>query len=354
MCISDSARGSSVRNILLYLCDPDAAYMRRMDSYIRHREYSPFIVRTYTSVEALAQEDEPPGVLLISSACFGAVHSALGHWHDRVRTSIVFLDEGGTLSKTSDIDSGYTGKNAGSYGPGSGNCGWDGECIDLIGKYQPAGKIYEHLLNVCAARGDFLIQPEKARNCAGRLIGVYSPENKRLQRDYAWSEARRLSDKERGLYLSLEEFLFGGGHGSGLSDLIFAIKDVMRRDDRSEASDKELLAQLFPEKCISREGSLDVIPPAACPYDLEEIGAEEWYFWLDHVLKSGRYDVIVLSFGSAVPGLCLLELCSEIYMPALPEDEAVCHSFKDTLTFMGRQAIADKIQLAVLTKPDGV
>ena len=318
-----------MKNILLYLCDPDGAYMHRMDSYIRHREYSPFIVRTYTGIDALAQEDEPPGVLLVNAVFFDEVQSDLGHWLDRERTGVVFLDEGG----------------GGSWTKSEAALGQD---VDRIDKYQPAGRIYDHLLEVCAARGDFFIQPEKARGRRGRLIGVYTPENRRLQRDYAWSLARRLSQKERTLYLSLEEFLFGGGHEAGVSDLILTIREIMDKKDRSGdacGSRQPVLAeQLLPRRCICREDGLDMIPPAACPYDLGEIGDEEWYFWLEQVLETGIYDVIVLSFGGAAPGLCLLELCSELYMPAGPEDQEVCRSFKETLSFMGRQSAADRIR----------
>ena len=47
-----------MKNILLYICDPDALYLNRLNAYIQHREYSPFIVRTYTGLEALEKEDE--------------------------------------------------------------------------------------------------------------------------------------------------------------------------------------------------------------------------------------------------------------------------------------------------------
>ena len=332
-----------MKTVLLYICDPDELYLNRLNGYIQHREYSPFIVQTYTDLDVMAQEDEAPGVLLVSSVYFEELQRLRESLHENRRTYIIFLDEGGpgALLKRAKLPK---------------------ETFDIIEKYQSARKIYEYILDVCAARGDFLIHPQGAGKGPVKLVGVYTPENKRIQRACAWNMAQKLGSDSPGLYLSLEEFLPAGsisGQSGSLSDVIMAIKEAVkhrRMGDREEpalaespaaygeaGADKEQCLSVL-DTCVKREGSLDIIPPAVCPYDLKEIKDEEWYYWLERMMRQSRYDFIVINFGNAVPGLCLLELCSQLYMPCGPEDEELCGRFKDTLKFMGKDAIAQKIQ----------
>lgn len=357
-----------MKNILLYICDPDALYLNRLNAYIQHREYSPFIVRTYTGLEALEKEDEAPGILLINSIYFEALQKGSGsHLLLGGRTPVIYLNEGGR-GAASVMKKGLTGNVA----------------ADLLDKYQSARKIYDHILDVCAAQGDFFINPSAAAASPVRLIGVYTPENKQVQRDFAWSMAQKLGSSSHGLYLSLEEFFDGESKLKGLSGLIVAIKEAAARGmsaTQTSPSDSGVLTArndlvdygvvpksggglalltetpgsfgsgrqeksiFILDDYVQKDGDLDVMPPAACPYDLKEIGEEEWYYWLSQLMRQGIYTFIVVNFGNAVPGLCLLELCSELYMPSTAGDEVLCRRFKDTLKFMGKDAIADKLQL---------
>ncbi len=330
-----------MKNILLYICDPDEIYLDRLNSYIQHREYSPFIVRTYTGLESMEKEDEEPGVLLANLIYFADIQKGRGSsLAIQERTPVIYLNEGRGIDVAK--IPGNT-KNP----------------VDILDKYQSARKIYDHILDVCAAQGEFLIHPESLRNTQVKLIGVYSPENKRIQRSFAWSLAQKLGSSSHGLYLSLEEFFSGSNSSKGLSELILAIKECVKHKDFlnreplavAESSGTFGLGSAVKSKpaasledYVQKDGDLDIIPPVLCPYDLKEIGEEEWYYWLEQVIRQSGYSFIIINFGNEVPGLCLLELCSEIYVPWTPEDEEVCRHFKDTLEFMGKHLIADKIQ----------
>ena len=81
--------------------------------------------------------------------------------------------------------------------------------VDILDKYQSARKIYDHILDVCAAQGEFLIHPESLRNTQVKLIGVYSPENKRIQRSFAWSLAQKLGKQQPWIIFKPGRIFFG-------------------------------------------------------------------------------------------------------------------------------------------------
>ena len=59
-----------VKNIVLCICDPDEAYLNRLNGFIQHQEHSPFIVRTYTGPDGICADEGISGILLASSTFF--------------------------------------------------------------------------------------------------------------------------------------------------------------------------------------------------------------------------------------------------------------------------------------------
>ena len=52
------------------------------------------------------------------------------------------------------------------------------------------------------------------------------------------------------------------------------------------------------DSCVYHEKNADVLELAQYPYDLWEIGEQEWIYWLDLLQKKSRYDRIILNFAN--------------------------------------------------------
>lgn len=311
-----------VKNIVLCICDPDEAYLNRLNGFIQHQEHSPFIVRTYTGPDGICADEGIAGILLASSTFFDSFQkNREDALFEKDWGCVVFLDEGtGSLPDGTDI----------SFGDVP---------VDVIDKYQSAAHIYEHLLDLCSRQGSFLIRPELLKGSPVEVYGVFSPEDKNMQKRWALWRARETARERPCLYVTFEECFVPENRGQGLSRLILLLKERMRDGDRN----LEALTNL--DGLTAAEGMLDLLAPADCPYDLKEMGEDEWYCWLEHMIRHGKYLAIVINFGPGVPALCLLELCSRIFVPVSQNDGQAGKDFKNLLEFMGKEALVQKMEL---------
>lgn len=315
-----------MKNILLYLCDPDEAYLNRFNGFIQHREHCPFIVRAYTGMDDVRKDGSQPAILLVSSVFFQQLWQ--GETEDfcpKDWACILFLDEG-----REKLPFGECRKV------------WEDTVVDVISKYQSAVHIYKRLLDLCQEQGQFLIRPELFTGGPVEVLGVFSPDDKKLQKSWALEKARKLSLDKPCLYMTFEESLIPENTGKGMSGLILMLKEKLKDCKPSGQEAQKAVAQLG--SLVTSEGALDLLSPAACPYDLKEMGEDEWYWWLESVIRYGRYDVIVMNMGPSVPPLCLLELCTRIFVPSGPEDDKSWRDFKNLLEFMEKEGIAQKTE----------
>ena len=346
--------GGNVKSILLYICDPDERYLDRLDGFMQHMDYSPFVIRTFTSPMRIYKEEEYPGILLVNSIFVDAIKEQIEDTYGSKEWSqIIFLNQAGEAEAN---------RLAEMFR--------EEEWVHVIEKYQSAKQIYEYILGICAQMGECLIGPGALQERQTKLYGIYSPENKKLQREFAFQIARTLTndaaEAKQGLLLDLLEFSRKEGRetqAGGLSDLILLIRGNLKEKksfldqkdqtivhlesagDSAVCTEEERDLVRFPDSWVRKEENLDILLPAANPYDLKEIGEEEWYYWLEKMLQKGSYGSIVLSFESSVPALCLLKLCTKVYMPFAQEEERECQYFQETLRFMGNEEIADRMEL---------
>ena len=315
-----------VKNILLYLCDPDEAYLNRFNGFIQHREHSPFIVRAFTGIDDVRKDGSQPAVLLVSSVFFHRLwQGGTEDFCDKDWACIVFLDEG-----REKLPFGECRKI------------WEDTPVDVIPKYQSAVQIYNRLLDLCQEQGQFLIRPELLTDGPVEVVGVFSPEDKRLQKSWALQKAQSLAGEKTCLYITFEESLIPENAGKGMSGLILMLKEKLKDGKATDSEDQKSMAQL--DRLVLREGAMDLLAPAACPYDLKEMGEDEWYWWMESIIRYGRYGAIVMNMGPSVPPLCLLELCTQIFVPSGAEDDKSWRDFKNLMEFMGKEGIAQKIQ----------
>lgn len=307
-----------MKSLNLYICDPDEAYLDRLDGFIQHRDHSPFFVRTYTGIDGICKDMDPAGILLLNSQLFPSLCQRMADgtlipsWK-----KLLLLDEG-SIPLGSDDDA----------------IAQAGLCAEKIHKYQSAVNIYDFLLSSCAGPQEQLLAKGTAAIAKNiRVIGIYAPDTLTDREEFSLQLARRCT--QPCLYISFEEFSAIESAGGSLSDLIVAIKE------------KGVDLSTRMRSILTSENGLDILPPAICPYDLKEIGEEEWFFFFQQLILEGTYSTIVISFGHSLPDLLLLELCTELILPCTAKTEEKCHKFQTLLKFMGREAIIQKIEIQI-------
>ncbi|WP_346698431.1 hypothetical protein [Catenibacillus scindens] len=333
-----------MKNLVLYLCDPDTVYLKRLNSFILRQEYSPFVVRTYTGLSEMTESEDRPVWLMVSSVlcnCLSDFIQVIEFRDDRKFCGVIFLDEG-NLSERTDIEEVFSGKAA----------------VAVIDKYQSAAHIYQCLLDFCGREGDLLIRSGASRKAETKLVGVYSPDHKRLQNTFAIEKARHTNRDRPRLYITFEESIQDQTQPVGLSPVILALREYFDKrmsgkeiekstDARGDHFQKFEMVDIV-KSYVNHEELLDILPPASCPYDLSEIQDEEWYFWLLELMEHGGYFLIIVNFGNGIPPLCLMDLCEKIYIPQVDGDKNTGEKLKNMLEFMGKNGISQKVEPVLL------
>ena len=305
-----------MKKVNLHICDPDELYLTRLDGFIQHRERSPFNVMTYTTVDSVCQAAETDGILLLNSDLYETVVQRIVSGDmDMIWHRIIVLNEGN-----------FDWKQAREAA-----CGLDIETA-IIDKYQSAGQLYAFLLDTCIDPAQQLYSKGASAKdkCSVQLLGVYAPG------DYAGREtfALELAKKQTPgcLYISFEELSENVPIGRSLSDMVVAIKE--RQDGIAENMGKYLIC----------EDGLDILPPAACPYDIGEVGEDDWLYWFEQLILHGKYNTIVINFGSSLPSIALMELCTKVYLPYTQLTESKSRRFESLLDFMGKKDVLSKLE----------
>lgn len=305
-----------MKKVNLHICDPDELYLTRLDGFIQHRERSPFNVMTYTTADSACRAAEDSGILLLNSNLYDPVARKISAGDmDKVWRRLILLNEGDFdwESAKDTYDSGIE--------------------IDITDKYQSAGQLYAFLLDTC-------IDPAQQRYAKGalgkedhfvQLLGVFAPGEYTRREAFALELAK--SHVPDCLYISFEELSLNFSMGCSLSDMIVLIKEK-----------QEGIAGKM-ESYLTHEDGLDILPPAACPYDLMEVSEDEWLFWLEQLMTHSKYKTIILDFGGTLPNIALMELCAKIYLPYTPQTEEKSRRFESLLDFMGKKDVLNKLEL---------
>lgn len=310
-----------MKNIILCIGDPDQAYLERLNGYIQNRPGSPFTIRSFTKTSPLKSASISKGILLVTTALLmdaEAEYTALQGCEvltgDRW-SGAVYLDEG-----------------CGDY--------WamfqdyfQGIPVQRLNKYQSACNIYNGLLELACSIGKYEGAEAGDKKC-GEVIGIYAPDFSSWQASaVSWSLVQGLSSG-RTLYVSFEPF--SGDRTGRSSELICWIKEM----------NPGIILKM--DGCVHHEKKADILQLAPYPYDLWEIGEQEWVYWLDLLQNKSRYDRIILNFANTLPGLFILEICSRVLLITNTKydgEESKALKFSAMLEFMGRQDITGHLEL---------
>ncbi len=171
------------------------------------------------------------------------------------------------------------------------------------------------------------------------IIGVYSPVRRCFRTSFAFALGEILSEKEKVLYLNLEEFsgfnqLLKKNYMSDLSDLIFYISQKKRN---------------FPCKLASlveKAGMMDYIPPVISPLDILSVDKSTWILFFNELVKCD-YSKIVVDLSDSVSAFPeILLSCRKIYMPFREDavSRAKTEQYEAMLRIMEMGEILDKTE----------
>ena len=169
------------------------------------------------------------------------------------------------------------------------------------------------------------------------IIAVYSPIRRSFRTSFAFALGEVLSEKEKTLFVSLEEFsgfnqLLQKNYMSDLSDLLFYIDQKKRN---------------FPCKLASmveKAGLLDYVPPVLSPLDILSVGRESWVI-LFNELCCCDYSKIIVDLSDSVSGfLDILQAAKIIYMPVREDtvSKAKLEQYEAMLRIMEMGEILEK------------
>ena len=183
-----------------------------------------------------------------------------------------------------------------------------------IFKYQCATQIIQEVFETYVENSSENILKEFGYNRT-KLEAVYSPVRGIGKTRFAIAMGKEWANKERVLYLNMEEYPGFEAEGfdesrMDLGDLLYFIKQ------------REGHLSLRLQSAVRKLGNMDYVPPVFLAADLKEVTCEEWVEFLDKVRAFGFYDRILLDLGESLQGLySILEMCDTIYMP-VKEDES--------------------------------
>lgn len=189
----------------------------------------------------------------------------------------------------------------------------EGSGYYLLFKYQSAQEIVKEVLEQIAEDDAIGFTKTFSAKRTVSFAGVYAPFGGSGVTEYALSLARRLAEREKVLYVSLEpfhslDFLQDAGKGTvtyrGMSEVIFYLKQR-----------KEKLALKLETVVIPKEGT-DYIFAVEDYRDLYSLSCEDVRQFLEVLSQQTEYETVIFDIGCLSEALLyLMEHCDKLYMP---------------------------------------
>lgn len=306
-----------MRRRVLAVCDREADYARNLAAWLERKGKLPFEYMAFTGADKICAyaAEHPVELLLVgeNTMCDGIEKLPVG--------KLIILTE-------EDMEE------------------WEG--FPSVFKYQSCMKI---LQAVAALYGDREGEPEKGIMTKRklRIWGVCSPLGRLGKTSFALAAGQILALKSPTLYLNLEAYsgfeeLFSVAYERNMGDLFYTI-----RQGKGNAA-------VQMAGIIQEIGKLQYLPPVLSPEDMEEIGEKEWETLMTALCRESIYENIIMDFGGASGRtLCLLEQCTEVFMPVLDDrvSGAKIKQFEEYLSSTGGEEILGKIKKIRLPEPPG-
>jgi hypothetical protein len=264
------------------ICDLDSSYTYNFMEHFEKKFQRLFSVQAFTNVESLQTflEKSMVEVLLISASAFTEEVCCFN-----IKT-VLILEEGDIITERKDYP--------------------------VIYKYQSSDLIMKEAL------GYYM---DSSSNAGGRyldkrfslIIGIYSPVRRSCKTSFALALGQVLAQNLEVLYLNLEEYsgfreLFSQEYNFDISDALYFMK-------HEETWIKERLSLL-----CKGMGKMDYIPPLLTYRDFTEIEQEEWNEFVQALVTSSKYEVIIIDYSDCIKNLLeQLSNCDYIFTPVLED-----------------------------------
>ncbi len=302
-----------MKNMTVVMLENREIYGERLAAFISRQEDSPFNVQLYLEHPVPEEQWKKADVVLMTSSLSEIYEKDMcGH-------RLLILDEEGK---------GFENDKAAVY------------------KYQSAAVIYTELLEFCVDKSGKRLLGNGRPGKEWMIMGIYTPVSGEKKTAAVLSMCRKMAVDRRLLYLNLEqvpvfqELLEENDRQEGISDLIYYVKQRSRN-----------LGMRLGRMVI--RGEFDYLMPAATSAEIEEMNAEEWRFCLDSIRAETDYEKIIVDFGSSVPPVVLLELCTRwlVIGEGTPWEQRLIRQFRKILNRMTDKdaaAMIDEIRLEEL------
>lgn len=206
-------------------------------------------------------------------------------------------------------------------------------CLDM---YESADTIMRRILSAFN-KGE---EPGSRRT---RIYGVYSADGRIGKTTFSLALANRLAEKERVLFVSLEEFselsgLFSEDESGGLSRCMYLYETG--KEDSEYAG------------CFGKFLNFDYLYPVENPDDICYLEADELMQFFDKLCRIGKYDIMVVDFGNAVkmPWSVFTE-CDRVFCPTNPGKSVKFNKFEQYIDAFLRKEISEKVSRGKFTLP---
>ncbi len=296
------------KNVLV-VCDLEVDYAMKLSEYLGKKKNVPFDVHAFTDLSAFADfaGKNRIDILLISEEAHYELRNMIGTFD--IKEIRVLAEE--------------------VSGESFSGC-------KMIYKYQSAEKLLKEVMCLYAESDERIISGA-AMACETKLIGVYSPVKRSLKTSFAMTLGQVLSEKERALYINLEEYsgfnhLMRTSYMTDMSDLMYYISLKKPNFIWKLAS------------IVQSVGGLDYIPPALSPIDIKSISAGQWLEFFEQLSRCG-YKHVILDLGETVDGLYdILRMCSVIFTPVRDDgmSYAKLEQYEALLKNMGYEDVLEK------------
>lgn len=217
----------------------------------------------------------------------------------------------------------------------------DEECE--LYKYQSAGEIIRKIFETyLEGSPENLMRP--IRKESTRLVAVYSPIHRAGRTRFAIALGKEYAQREKVLYLNLEEYAGLPQQNEDepdLGDMIYYIRQGNGNMGIRLAS------------AVKKMDKLEYLPPIPFVTDLKEVSFEEWEQLIEQMKEESLYQRIILDLGESVQGLYrILQLCDRVYMPVLEDEisQRKLEQYERTLNELQLEELAKKTHSFVLTQ----
>ena len=208
----------------------------------------------------------------------------------------------------------------------------------VLYKYQSGDTLLAQIISYCNAEGKGHLLAQRKRISTRKIIGIFSPVHRCGKTSYALRIGKEMAISDRVLYLGMEHY---GGKGGYFPEGVQTISDALYYA-RQEG---ENLGMMLPGMVDHMDG-LDYLSPAKVSEDIRETIAEDWKVFIEKILGSSPYNIILLDIGEGIRGVYeILRMCTEIHVLTLNDKVSAgkIFQFEEELHLLGYDDIRRKI-----------